>query len=219
MTAGLLELYETTFEPRFLRGALALAEHTERLFADPDGGWLMTSPAHETLIARERPAYDGAEPSGTSVALMNTARLTVLTDGAGDNPWRAVVRRALTAHASTLRERPVAMTEALLALDFVLDDPRQIALVWPDGQLTGELGTRVADLRRAVDSVFLPARVLAGGGEAAVAGLAGAVPFLAEKIARDGKPTAYVCRHGRCDLPDTDAAALSAKLRDPAPAA
>ena len=71
---GCFDLYEATFEPRWLREALALADETERLFADPAGGWFMTAADHEKLIAREKPAYDGAEPSGTSVALLNALR-------------------------------------------------------------------------------------------------------------------------------------------------
>ena len=73
--AGLIDLFEATFEPRWLREAIALADDTERLFADPAGGWFMTADDHERLIAREKPAYDGAEPSGTSVALLNALRL------------------------------------------------------------------------------------------------------------------------------------------------
>ena len=64
LTAGLLDLYEATFDRRWLEAALALAEETERRFADPAGGWFMTAGDHEKLIAREKPAYDGAEPSG-----------------------------------------------------------------------------------------------------------------------------------------------------------
>ena len=121
LVAGLIDLYEATFDPRWLGEALALAHQTERRFADAaGGGWFMTSHAHELLIAREKPAYDGAEPSGTSVALMNAVRLAAFT---GDDQWRQVAERGFRAHAATLSERPIAMTEALLALDFFLDVP------------------------------------------------------------------------------------------------
>jgi uncharacterized protein YyaL (SSP411 family) len=73
LAAGLIDLYEATFDVRHLRDALALAETTERLFADPAGAWFMSSEAHERLIAREKPAYDGAEPSGTSVGAAECA--------------------------------------------------------------------------------------------------------------------------------------------------
>ena len=52
----------------------------------------MTAGDHEKLIAREKPAYDGAEPSGTSVALLNALRLATFT---ADDRWRAIADRAL----------------------------------------------------------------------------------------------------------------------------
>jgi hypothetical protein len=176
LAAGLIDLYEATFDPRHLREALALAEATERLFADPAGGWYMSSDEQEALIAREKPAYDGAEPSGTSVALMNALRLGLFT---GDDRWRQVVERGLLAHGEVLRQRPVAMTEALLALDFLAATPREIAVVWPDGAADA-----AAPLLSVLRRNFLPARALAGAPESAVESLASSIPFLRGKVAK-----------------------------------
>ncbi|MBN8439506.1 MAG: thioredoxin domain-containing protein [Candidatus Accumulibacter sp.] len=206
LAAGLIDLYEATFDVRHLRDALALAETTERLFADPAGAWFMSSEAHEGLIAREKPAYDGAEPSGTSVALLNALRLGVLTD---DDRWRQIAERGLRANAAVLTERPIAMTEALLAVDFLATTPRQIAIVWPDGAATAG-APLLAVLRRH----FLPARALAAAPESAIEALAQTIPFVGDKIAQGGRPTGYVCRHGRCELPVSDTAGLEAQLRE-----
>jgi uncharacterized protein YyaL (SSP411 family) len=205
LAAGLLDLYEATFDARWLTEALALAQETERRFADPAGGWFMSSQQHETLIAREKPAYDGAEPSGTSVALMNAVRLAVFTD---DDRWRQVAARGFRVHADVLTDRPVAMTEALLALDFFLDVPREIAIVWPDGAADAA-GPLLSVLRR----TYLPSRAIAGGPESAIESLGRTVAFAREKVAQGGRPTAYVCRSGRCELPVTDADALERQLR------
>ena len=191
---------------RWFDEALKLVNETERAFADPAGGWFMTGAAHEALIARERPAYDGAEPSGTSVALMNAARLAVYTD---DDRWRQVVTRGLRAHAAVLNERPIAMTEALLALDFFLDDALEVVVVWPDGAPAESASAFLEVLRR----TFLPSRALVCGPESVVASAARAVPFAREKVAIGGGATAYVCRRGRCDLPVTDPAALLTQVR------
>ena len=126
--AGLIDLFEATFEPRWLREAITLAGEAERLFADPAGGWFMTAADHEKLIAREKPAYDGAEPSGTSVALLNALRLATFTS---DDRWRTIADRAFSAIAPTLIENPLALTEALLALDYASDEAKEIAIVWP----------------------------------------------------------------------------------------
>ena len=206
LAAGLLDLYEATFEARWMEAAVALADETERAFADPAGGWFMTSSDHEALIARERPAYDGAEPSGTSVALMNAARLAAYTD---EGRWRTVAERAVAAHARTLVERPVAMTEALLAVDFLRGDPREVVVVWGEAP---ERAAAAESLRTALRRTFVPARVLACGSESAVAALGRIVPFARDKPAVGGDATAYVCRQGRCELPVKDAAALVAQL-------
>ena len=91
--AGMLDLFECTGEARWFEEAFRLIDETETLFADPDrGGWFMSSQEHERLLARERPAYDGAEPSGSSVALLNLLRLAAFTD---DERWRQATGRAL----------------------------------------------------------------------------------------------------------------------------
>ena len=60
VAAGLFDLYEASFDPRWLREALALCQETERLFADPvQGGWFTTAEDQEKLMARERPRADG----------------------------------------------------------------------------------------------------------------------------------------------------------------
>ena len=205
MAAGLLDLYEATSDPRWLDQALRLARETEALFADPAGGWFMTGAGHEALIARERPAYDGAEPSGTSVAMMNAVRLAAYTD---DTAWRDIAARAFRAHAAVLAERPMAMTEALLALDFFHGEPRELVVVWPHGATRADAEPLLAVLRR----TFLPAAVTAIGSEAEVARIGAVAPFARDKVALGGKATAYVCRQGRCQLPVTDAEAFAAQL-------
>jgi uncharacterized protein YyaL (SSP411 family) len=101
------------------------------------------------------------------------------------------------------------MTEALLAVDFLASTPRQIAIVWPDGAATAA-APLLAVLRRH----FLPARALAAAPESAIAALAQTIPFVGDKVAQGGRPTAYVCRHGRCKLPVSDAAGFEAQLRE-----
>jgi len=203
VAAGLLDLFEATFEQRWLKEAVALSEALEKHFADREhGGWFMTADDAEKLIAREKPNYDGAEPSGTSVAILNALRLHTFTD---QDRWRAVAEKALSSLHEVLAERPLAMTEALVALDYYLDVPREVALVWPAGQAPDELA---AVLR----ATFLPSRALAGAPEGEVAALAQIVPFVGEKVAQGGKPTGYVCRKGKCELPTSDPARFRAQL-------
>jgi uncharacterized protein YyaL (SSP411 family) len=204
-TAALLDLYEATFDWRRLAQALGHAERTERLFADDErGGWFRTAADHEKLIAREKPNYDGAEPSGGSVALLNVLRLHTIT---GDDRWRRIAERALRAHAPTLGEQPAALHDMLLALDFFIDTPPQIVLIWPDGQQPP--AAFVEPLRR----TFLPNRALLGAPEGPeLDALAKLAPITAGKTTLSGRPTAYVCEQGACRLPVTEPAAMEAQL-------
>ena len=208
--AGLIDLFEATFEPRWLREAIALADEVERLFADPAGGWFMTAADHEKLIAREKPAYDGAEPSGTSVALLNALRLATFTS---DDRWRAIADRAFAAIAPTLSENPLALTEALLALDYASDEAKEIAIVWPRDAAP----TPRAPLLDVVRRTFVPNHALAAASEADAPALGTLIPFIADKTAAGGRATAYVCVRGRCELPVHEPDALAALLRGGGP--
>jgi len=205
LTAGLIDLYEASFDRRWLEAALDLAAETDRRFADPAGGWFMTAGDHERLIAREKPIRDGAEPSGISVALLSALRLATFT---GDDRWRAIADRAFASLSGALRENPLALTETLLALDYAGDEAREIALVWPAGATPAVAEALLDVLRR----TFIPNRAIAAASETDVAELGRLVPFIADRIAIDDRPTAYVCVHGRCDLPVHEPETLAALL-------
>jgi uncharacterized protein len=208
---GLLDLFEAGgpggSEPRWLAEALALAEAQEAHFADrAGGGWFMTADDAEALIAREKPAYDGAEPSGTSVALLNTLRLHAFT---GDDRWRQVAQAAFRFLGPLLEQQPLALSEALLALDHATDQPREVAVVLP----AGAPAAAASPLLEALRTTFLPNRALAVTSEGpALTALAALAPFVADKVAAGGQPTAYVCQQGRCERPTSEAEALERQL-------
>ena len=195
--AGLLDLFESTGEPRWFDEAYGLIEETESLFADPaQGGWFMTSQAHERLLARERPLFDGAEPAGSSIALMNVARLAAFTD---DGRWRGACERGLAFYLPLMRQRPMAMTEALLVVDFLAGPVREIVIALP-GQNDG------AKLRRILGETFCPrtAQITSVQSSNHWSKLESRIPWLAHKVPQAGKATAYVCSSGRCQLPTTE---------------
>jgi uncharacterized protein YyaL (SSP411 family) len=204
--AGLLDLFESTGEPRWFDEAYRLIEETESLFADPaQGGWFMTSDEHERLLARERPLFDGAEPAGSSVALMNVARLAAFTD---DERWRRACERGLAFYLPLMRERPMAMTEALLAVDFLAGPVREIVIALP-GQNDG------AKLGRILGETFCPrkAQVTSVQSSSHWSKLESRIPWLAHKVPQAGKATAYVCSNGRCQLPTTESDVFLQQLK------
>ncbi|HET7754334.1 MAG TPA: thioredoxin domain-containing protein [Anaeromyxobacteraceae bacterium] len=205
LAQGLLELYEATFDVPWLVEAVSLCEEVERRFADRAGGWFSTADDHEELIARQRPTHDGAEPSGASIATLNALRLAAFT---GQDRWRRIAARALAQYAPTLREHPAALGEMLLAVDFATDVPREVILVWRDGEAPPD------DFVRPLRSTFLPNRALAAAAEGAqLEALAEVAPVAEGRIAVGGKPTAYVCERGQCQLPAISADKLQENLK------
>ncbi|MCZ6832455.1 MAG: thioredoxin domain-containing protein, partial [Acidobacteria bacterium] len=151
--AALLDLYEAHGDPRWLREGLALQEILDRHYADGGrGGYYATADDHEELLAREKPARDGAEPSGNSVAALNLLRLATFTT---DDRFRAAADQLLTGFAPLLVRSPAAVSEMLLALDWRLGRPREVVVVTA-GRRDGSEAL-LAPVRRG----FLPNRVLA----------------------------------------------------------
>jgi uncharacterized protein len=200
---GLLDLHEATQDPRWLSEAIALAAALERRFWDEDaGGFFQTPHDGEALLAREKPANDGAEPSGNAVAVLDLLRLHELT---GTDRWRAMAEKALSAFAPEL-ERGAGAETLLAALDFHLDTPLEIVLVSPPG---GGAPALEAVLRRA----FVPNRAYVAASEGReLDERARVVPLLEGKRALRGAATAYVCRRRTCELPTSDPAVFRAQL-------
>ena len=210
LIAGLLDLYEATGNLRWLREAIALDRVLEEGYEDHEnGGFFMTSDDHEELLAREKPNYDGAEPSGNSIAVLNLIRLHEFTT---NDTYRQRAEKALQAFQPILESRPAALSEMLLALEFHLDTPKEIVIVTKGSR--GEADPFLAELRK----ILLPNRVLAivtEGDE--LSAHAQIIPLLDQKRAINGKPTAYVCEQRICELPTSDPAVFAKQLRKTQP--
>jgi uncharacterized protein YyaL (SSP411 family) len=194
---GLLDLYEAQFDRRDLDLAIRLTEKQMELFEDPEQGAFFASAADDaSLVLRVKEDYDGAEPSGNSVAAMNLLRLARFTNRAG---FRESAERTLAAFASRLVAAPSALPQMLAACEWLLGEPREIILV--GGR--GDAGTQA--LLRALYSRFVPNRVvmLVDSPEARRA-LAAGIPSIEFMQAIDGRASAYVCRNYTCQLPVTE---------------
>ena len=194
---GLIELYEASFEPRYLGEAKALAKILFNHYWDPDnGGFFMTADDGEKLIVRNKEVYDGAQPSGNSVAALNLLRLARLT---GDVVYEEKAVAAIKAFGHELAKRPAGFSMMLQAVDFLEAETREIVVVGKEG---------AEDTKRmlaAVQRRFDPHKVVlfkpdGPRGEA----LAKVAEYVANYESIDGKATAYVCRNFACELPTTD---------------
>ncbi len=207
MIAGLLDLYEATGELRWLEQAVALDATLRDAFADKaSGGYFLAPVDAEALLAREKPAYDGAEPTGNSIEALNLLRLYELTTR---DEYRVEANRTLRAFEDNMTRAPTALSEMLLAVDFATDRPKEIVIVTPSSNADPE------PLVSKVRATYVPNRVLVrvvSGGDAHAPSSLEALA--ADKAPRGGRPTAYVCEGQACKLPTNDPETFATQLRE-----
>ena len=199
LAQALLDLYETQFDFRHLELAIRLTEKAIELFGDASGGGFFSSGASDaSLVMRLKEDYDGAEPSGNSVAVLNLLRLARIT-GRGD--FGAAAASALAAFRQRLSLAPAALPYLLAAAEFAHSQPREIVIAGAaESAATGAL---VDELYRH----FVPNRVvLVAGDETVRARLAAWNPAIASMAADPGAAKAYVCRNFACELPVSEPA-------------
>ena len=194
---GLLDLYEATFEPRWLAESARLAKQATELFRDEaDGAFSLVGTHGEQLIIRTKEVYDGAVPSGNSVAATWLLRLGELTV---DTKLQETGRGILAAFGSMVARHPAGFPYYLMGLELAVEPTREIVIAGdPSAPAT-------AAMLRAVRERFLPEAVVAlhppGAEGEAIRRL---VPFIAQQVEQEGRPTAYVCRNYACERPTTE---------------
>lgn len=204
--AALIDLYESTFDLKWLNHAITLDQVLEKYFEDKNiGGFFMTGNEHEKLLAREKPSYDGAEPSGNSVTVLNLLRLHEFTT---NDSYRKRAEKSLKAFSGTIESNPVALSEMLLAIDFHLDKPKEIVIVAPKGGRGG-----AEPLLEIFRNSFVPNSILAVLEEGDdLRSQSGVIPLVKEKRALNGRVTAYVCEKGLCKFPTSDPQVFSKQI-------
>ncbi len=210
---GLIELWETTFEPSHLEQAVELTRAQITLFRDDrgHGGFFFTGKDAEELLAHVKEARDGALPSGNSVSAHNLLRLGALT---GDGSFIEEARALFRAFSRDARTHPSGHPHLLSA--WLLSDAPLTEIV-----IAGPWDRR--DTKRlwdAVRSEFLPEAVLLhnpGGDTEQGRRLHRLIPALAGKEPLDGRALAYVCKDFTCHAPMADPAELKEVVRSHKP--
>jgi uncharacterized protein len=203
---ALIDLYEASFNIDWLSKALSLTDHMIRLFYDQDnGGFFDTTGLDASVLVRTKEWYDGAEPSGNSIAILNLLRLAHCTNNV---TYDRMARTSLGHFGERLSKQPHATPQFLAALDMSLSKPVQIVIA---GSSTDPF-TRA--LLVEVHSRFIPLKsLLLADGKEGQAFLSGLVPFFGNLTKIDARPTAYLCESFTCQLPTAEPAML-AKLLD-----
>ena len=195
---GLLDVYETDFDPRRLELAIVLTDKMRELFEDRErGGFFTTAEGDPSLVMRMKDDYDGAEPAGNSVALFNLLRLAAIT---GRDDYQAAAKKTLDALGLRIANQPVAVPQMLAALEFSLAPHRQVVFA---GDVHSESMTA---LLRVFRGYFQPNTVVMMADN-------GMVAAVSDMKAIDGCATAYVCENFACQLPTSDVSRFDELLK------
>ncbi len=204
LVAGLLDLFEATFEPELLERSKALARTmTEEFWDDENGGFFYTGKSHEQLISRTKPGFDSSIPSGNSVAVMGLLRLHHYT---GDSDLLDRAEKTLRLHYDAMAKEPFGLSNMLGALDYHLSRPAEIVLVADRDDAAA--GALAEEIRHS----YLPNKTFQW--VAPDARLEEISPLLEGKTQVGGRPTVYVCRNFTCAPPVTDWEGLKPLLEE-----
>jgi len=203
---GLIELYETNFQTTYLKTAVELQKQMLDLFWDAqEGGFFLYGEDGERLILRPKEIYDGAMPSGNSVAALNLLRLGRIT---GDSFFEERAQELLHAFSSHVEAYPAGYSFFLMAVQFALGPTKEIVLT---GNPTD---TRMDPMITAVQQAYLPDAVVvfhpSGWDQEEIEHIA---PYVKDQLPIEGKTTAYICENYVCRLPVTEVGIVVRQLQ------
>jgi uncharacterized protein YyaL (SSP411 family) len=196
LLSGVIDLYEATLVPTHLDFAIKLAEAMIAKFYDAaNGGFWQSIAGTNDLILRVKDDYDGAEPSGNSVATLALLKLAAIT---GREDFRQPAEATLQLSAHRLQSQPAALAFMLHALDFWLDEPRRVVIAGESNH------AKAKELLHAAHSVYQPNKIVLGN--------TGTVEPFAKTLSAKNEATAYICTGNTCQSPTSDAETLRQQL-------
>ena len=196
MIWGLLDVYESTFDTRYLKQAIELQAVTDKFFKDTEGqGYFMTATDAEKLIVRAKKLYGGAIPGGNAASILNLLRLYRMT---GEEGYALQGEDVIRAFSSEMQRQASGFPLVLCGIDFQQGPGHEIVVSGKDGSAD------VLEMVRAIRKPFLPNKVLLFRDDSNHETLAQLASYTAEQKSIEGKATAYICQDFSCQLPTTD---------------
>ncbi len=191
---ALIDLYETEFDFKYLNTANEMNEYLLKHFWDNENnGFFFTSDKAEKLIVRQKDLYDGAIPSGNSIAALNLLRLARIT---GITELEVKASLLGKAFSQSISNSPSAFTQFLCALDFAIGPSNEIVIV--------EGNNSKDEFIKKIRDEFNPNKVVILKGEE----IEKISDYIKDLKSVNGKTTIYICKNFVCDLPIIDAEGL-----------
>jgi uncharacterized protein YyaL (SSP411 family) len=209
LIAGLLELFQADPQPMWVEWAIALQHKQDEQFWDEAaGGWYSTTGRDPSVLLRMKEDYDGAEPTASSVSVLNLLTLSHLVS----NPsWDDRIERTLRLFGSRLEQMGRGVPMMAAALSTFTAGLQQIVVVEPDEHPARDDGA----LQRALARMYLPFAIQLRVTPLTRRALAGSLPFL-EAMRPSATAAAHICRNFTCRQPVTTVDALHHELETPA---
>jgi len=197
MIWGLLNLYEAGLDTRQLSRAVELSEIMEKDFNDDEnGGFFLGSDHSEKLIIRAKTGYDGAIPSGNSIAVLVLNRLYRMT---GNSKWADLSEKTLRSFSQDLERVPSGYTAMLLGFMFDSYGSKEIVVVGSSKNM--ETQNVLDELR----SLYVPQRIIIfKDTNKRRDPLTKLASWIENHSVINNKPTIYICEDFACRLPTTD---------------
>ena len=204
---GLLNLYEATFEANYLEEAIDLNDLALKHFWDAkDGGFFMTADDGEKLLVRHKEIYDGAIPSGNSIAAMNLLRIARMT---GRSELENKALAVMSAFSLDVERNPSAYTQLMQALDFAVGPSIEVVVA-------GELAkSQTQALVKALHKDFIPNKVILHRPPGENASIVKIAPYTEnQEPDDDGATLVYICHNYACKKPVSAVNALQEILAE-----
>tara|TARA_X000000368_G_C23023590_1_gene709154 strand:+ start:1 stop:1878 length:1878 start_codon:yes stop_codon:yes gene_type:complete len=197
ITWGLLEIYEATFDSKYLSKSLDLMNiMVEDFWDEKNGGFFLGADQSEKLIVRTKTAYDGAIPSGNSVAVMNMLKLSRIT---GNVKWAELSEKTIRAFSEDIYRAPTGYTLMLSAFLFDTNKSKEIVIVG-----NGE-DNKTKEFINSFHSKYAPHKILLFKDTSLNNNqLEQLANWTSTQYSIDDKPTAYICKNFACNQPTND---------------
>ena len=200
---GLIELYEASFDTKYLNAAIQLNEQTQDIFGDNDGGAYFFTDSASDVPLRKKEAYDGAIPSGNSVVMLNMLRLARLT---GRVDLEKQANDIGQAFAQEIQNNPIGHSQMLIALGQAIFPSPEVVIVGPSREASTQALIQAINRTPVLDvhAVHKPTDQ-----ESAITQIA---PFTSDLQTMNDRATAYLCHDYKCEMPTQDADELARRL-------
>jgi uncharacterized protein len=192
MINALIDLYETTFEIKYLKRAVELTEILLQDYWDENnGGFYFTSSKSEKIITRQKDVYDGAIPSGNSIALLNLLRLSRFS---ADVRYEQKALGLIKCFSGYISRSPWAFSMFMCGLDFLFSSSTEIIIV------SEKMNDQTNNALELIRNMYIPNKVilLKSDNHNDFDKL---VPFVKEMKMKNNKTTFFVCHNYKCDQP------------------